>query len=504
MIISNACSSQIHAPVRTIKARVELLEGSTLINQFCYRDALKSFTIDRTGEGKFFGFGICQRLNVHLRDTKREFNVSTANTIDVSFGAGCEYIYPLPNFYVSEVHRDEETNELSITAYDALYRATEHTVSELEIEGGYTIRAFATACAALLGLPMIIIADNEAAFDTFYEAGANFEGTETIRSALNAVAEATQTVYYVDNNWNLTFKKLDINGEPVATIDKERYFTLKSGDNRRLATIFHATELGDNVSASATFTGSTQYVRDNPFWDLRDDIGALVDNALAAVSGLTINQFDCSWRGNFLIEIGDKIAFITKDNKTVYTYFLNDAIKYDGTYSQETKWHYDENDGETPTNPTSLGDALKQTYARVDKANQQIELVVSNTNGTFNSINGELEEINSKVSATVSKDDFEILFNEKISNGVSSVETSTGFTFNDEGLTVSKSNSNISTTITEDGMTIKKGGNDVLTADNEGVKAIDLHATTYLIIGKYSRFEDYPGKNRTACFWIGG
>jgi hypothetical protein len=45
--------------------------------------------------------------------------------------------------------------------------------------------------------------------------------------------------------------------------------------------------------------------------------------------------------------------------------------------------------------------------------------------------------------------------------------------------------------------------NKLLTANKEGVVAKDLHATTYLIIGKNSRFEDF-GSDRTACFWIGG
>ena len=43
----------------------------------------------------------------------------------------------------------------------------------------------------------------------------------------------------------------------------------------------------------------------------------------------------------------------------------------------------------------------------------------------------------------------------------------------------------------------------VLNANNQGVDAKNLHATTYLIVGKNSRFEDY-GNSRTGCFWIGG
>lgn len=60
----------------------------------------------------------------------------------------------------------------------------------------------------------------------------------------------------------------------------------------------------------------------------------------------------------------------------------------------------------------------------------------------------------------------------------------------------------MSTTITEDGMKVYKNNGAVLTANSNGVDAKNLHATTYLIIGDNSRFEDYS--NRTGCFWIGG
>ena len=60
----------------------------------------------------------------------------------------------------------------------------------------------------------------------------------------------------------------------------------------------------------------------------------------------------------------------------------------------------------------------------------------------------------------------------------------------------------MTTQITEDGMTVYRDNTAVLIANNVGVDAVNLHATTYLIIGNNSRFEDY-GENRTGCFWIG-
>lgn len=534
MITTKACFPEmINSPVRHIRARVELYTGSTLVSIFQYTDALKSFSIERIGEeGKFFGFGICHKLNVKLIDTERKINITTANTIEIEFGVGCDYMYPYPLFYVTEVHRDENTNELSITAYDSLYKAYEHKVNELDLTT-FTLRDYAMCCGALLGLPVgfVNVPESDIAFNTFYDGGANFDGTETIRAVLNAIAEATQTIYYINNEWALTFKRLDVNGAAAFTINKSNYFTLDSKTNRRLSAITHATELGDNVTATTAVAGTTQYIRNNPFLELRDDIATLLDNAIAAVGGLTINQFNCSWRGNFSLEIGDKLELITKDNNTVISYLLNDSISYDGSLSEQTQWSYTNNDSETESNPTTLGETIKKTFARVDKANKQIEMVVSDiaaaqgeiaslrldtegitatvssfqesTIDAIDGLNENLSTLSNSVEAKITDEQVTLKINEALSNGVDRVETSTGFTFNDIGLIISKSDSEITTTITEDGMNVKKDGETVLTANNVGVDAVNLHATTYLIVGNNSRFEDY-GANRTGCFWIGG
>ena len=531
IIAKDVFENMINSPVRSLRGRVEIYQGSTLALICGCHDRLRSFTIERIGDdGKFFGYGVCQKLNVHLLDKERELDITTANTLEVEFGVGSDYIYPCPNFYVTEVRRDENTNELSITAYDALYKATQYKVADLDIVAPYTIRDFAEACATFLGVPVNKDSVAGDAFNTVYSTGANFEGTETIREALNAVAEATQTVYYINHNWELVFKKLDVNGAPVAVIDREKYITLDSKTNRRLATIAHITDLGDNVSASTEATGSTQYVRDNPFWSLRDDIGTLVNNALANVGGLTINQFELSWRGNYLLEIGDKIELITKDNSSVMGFILDDTLEFNGSLSGATRWSYTDNEEETETNSASMGDFLKQTYARVDKANKQIELVaketstattnisqlILNTDGisatvesltaateeNVTDINEKIEEIAKKTSVSVTEEDVKVL----ISKGTSKVQTATGFTFDDNGLTITKSESEVSTTITENGMVIEGKNSDkpLLTVNNQGINAKDLHATTYLIIGENSRFEDYNNKKRTGCFWIGG
>lgn len=90
-----------------------------------------------------------------------------------------------------------------------------------------------------------------------------------------------------------------------------------------------------------------------------------------------------------------------------------------------------------------------------------------------------------------------------LESGIDHVITKTGFEFGADGLNVSKAGSEMSTKVTEDGMKVFREMVAVLIADHTGVQATNLRATTYLIVGGRSRFENY-GANRTGCFWIGG
>ena len=521
-------------PVRNIVGKVELsIDGSTPIT-YTHDGTLKEITVERIGENsKFFGFGISHKANIKIIDKEGTCAPTTSHYANIDF----DDVRAVPRLYVTEVHRDEVTNEVSITLYDKLHEAANRTVSELGIES-YTVEAFVNACGQLLGLEVSKPWMPE--FYFYFSDGANFEGTESIREALNAVAEITQTVYYINHENKLCFKLIDKNAPADYTIDKNQYFSLDTGTNRRLTAIVSATQLGNNLEASTGLTGTTQYIWDNPFWDIfvDEERAEYVENALTRMADLTINQFECSWRGNYLVEPGDKLALVKKDGSEVYSFLFNDSYTYNGAFSQKTEWEYTDTEGEH-TNPTTLGEALKYTYAKVDKQNKQIEMVVSEAstmneivsqlqldtdgitatvsevqtvlNDSIGSINGELERLSNQVSVAVSSEEVEVLIQQQVANSIDSVETSTGFTFNADGLTISKSDSEISTTITEDGMVIYMGDNpnenQVLTASNEGVKAIDLHATTYLIIGNNSRFEDYEnaeGEQRTGCFWIGG
>lgn len=607
-------------------------------------DKVISLTLERVGaEDKFFGYGFAQKINLKLIDKERELDLKTSNTLAFRFFEMTQYktMRCAPIFKISQVHRDELTNNLSITAYDAIYQAAAHTVSELNLTGELSIKDYVVAASSLLGLNGEPILPTEAPFETLiYEGGANLEGTENLRAILDAAAEATQTIYYINTNNQLVFVRMDKDGEPIKTIGKDLYYSLDSGDNRRLAAICSTTQLEDSVTAklpsfkiikhpdsvitganlmvnlevTATgqgltykwiysvdggsswmnstssgstrrvltisaknymdgylykcevtnsegikltseqaklkvlpgmsvttyiegktetpsyITGTTQYIRDNPFLEMREDVADILEDAIADVGGFTINQFDCEWRGNPALNIGDKIALITKDDKTVYSYLLNDTLTYDGALKQRTKWKYSNEEGETESNPSTLGEALNQTYARVNKVDKQVDIVAGEasanrdsiaaiqmktesivssvkkieerTNEALEKVEEEIETLTKWVEAAMDSESLRILIQQELINGVDKVYTSTGFSFDAEGLKVSKTGSEMETLLDEDGLKIYRDNTEVLTVDNTGVNGLNMTIRQYLIVGG-SRFEAY-GSDRTGCFWVGG
>ena len=73
-------------------------------------------------------------------------------------------------------------------------------------------------------------------------------------------------------------------------------------------------------------------------------------------------------------------------------------------------------------------------------------------------------------------------------------------------MTIDKLGTEMKTTITENGMIVYRDNDEVLTANNEGVYATNLYASTFSILGELCRFEEYiDGKTqqrRVGCFWI--
>lgn len=128
--------------------------------------------------------------------------------------------------------------------------------------------------------------------------------------------------------------------------------------------------------------------------------------------------------------------------------------------------------------------------------------------GKITSYVGAFDERLSRVEQT--SDGISIIVQDILNRGVDSVTTETGYTFNADGLTIYKSGEDIINLVDNEGIHVSRINGEteeaILTADDDGVNALNLTARQYLIVGNNSRFEDYDmgsGQKRTACFFIG-
>ena len=116
----------------------------------------------------------------------------------------------------------------------------------------------------------------------------------------------------------------------------------------------------------------------------------------------------------------------------------------------------------------------------------------------------ELEILSNQINITVTETEQKI---KDAVDGIDSVTTSTGYTFGADGLRIAKQGEQMENKLDNTGMYVTRDNVPILTANNQGVTALNLTAHQYLIVGQNSRFEDYTGDSgeaRTGCFWIGG
>lgn len=171
-------------------------------------------------------------------------------------------------------------------------------------------------------------------------------------------------------------------------------------DERVLGGIATTTELGENIiETSPTVEGIIQAIHENPFLDSREDITNLLNQFVTDMAGFKITQFNLEWRGNFCLEIGDKISIENKDGSYTTSYVFNDSISYKGGLKEKTGWSSSADAIEG--NSSTLGTKLKQTYAKVDKVNKEITMVASQVDEVSSSI-GQLQLESNSIIASVS------------------------------------------------------------------------------------------------------
>ena len=192
--------------------------------------------------------------------------------------------------------------------------------------------------------------------------------------------------------------------------------------------------------------------------------------------------------------------------------YLTDTV-FNGIYASRSELKITQNSISTTVSET-VNAVVENIDNRVTDVANTLEQNSKDLSDKINNVNdslGEYAKQSSLVTVTNSVQEIQTALNEQIlvtqqikEDGVEKVTTTTGFTFDQAGLTIDKSGSDTKTLVDEDGMTVysKTGSEEsiLLNVDSQGVQTENLHVRTYTQIGSHTRLQDY--EDGTAIFYI--
>ena len=192
--------------------------------------------------------------------------------------------------------------------------------------------------------------------------------------------------------------------------------------------------------------------------------------------------------------------------------YLTDTV-FNGIYASRSELKITQNSISTTVSET-VNAIVENIDNRVTNVANTLEQNSKDLSDKINNVNdslGEYAKQSSLVTVTNSVQEMQTALNEQIlvtqqikEDGVEKVATTTGFTFDQAGLTIDKTGSDTKTLVDEDGMTVysKTGSEEsiLLNVDSQGVQTENLHVRTFTQIGTHTRLQDY--EDGTAIFYI--
>ena len=422
-----------------------------------------------------------------IRSTR--FGVKAPGDFDYSYTEYGSYI-------IKNVTKDEEQQTISLECYDYMLQSMIPYDLSLDYSAGVTVKDFLDAICDRLGWAK--------GYTTFYNSDIlideeKYDSSDTFRDALDDIAEvAGGAIGFVGTELQIIYPT-----DTGEVIDEENLKSLKIGKKYGPVNsiVLSRTPQEDNI-----FRKDSESIANHGLTEIRIENNQIIDShredfmagICEALFGLSFELYELESFGIGYLSFGDIFAIKTADGVEHKALMLRDDLQITQGVSETSKLEEPEATKTDYTAASTTDKTLKRTILRVDKQENVITGLAERTDV----LESGLADVTRKAEFTISPEEVEIKISEAI-NGIDSVETSTGYTFDKDGLNIHKDGEEMHNTLDNTGMYVRRSGTDVLTANNEGVNAINLSARQYLIVGNNARFEDYSG-NRTACFYIGG
>ncbi len=428
-----------------------------------------------------------------------DITIITTPKLGVKAMGDTDYSYKTFGTHIVKAQKyDDETGSLELECYDLMLLSMIPYDITLDFSSGtVTVKGLLDAICSRLGWSI--------GYDTFTNSdvvidGEKFDSSYTFRDVLDQIAQvAAGIIAFKDDELCVLY--------PTSTgevIDASNLRSLKIGEmyGPVNSVVLARTPQEDNIYAqdalSIETNGLTEVkIENNQIMDShREDF---IDAILERVNGLQFYLYELESFGIGYLDLCDKFTLETIDGTRHETIMLADEMQISQSLGETSSLEAPEVTETDYAAASTTDRVLNQTILKVDKQAQQITALVSKTDSLESQVTHMTEVM-------VDSDSVDIKISKAV-GGIDSVTTSTGYTFDSEGLKISKSGESMENLLDNTGMHVKRDGEGILDADHEGVKALNLTSRQFLIVGDNSRFENYDdgtGSKRTACFYIGG
>lgn len=337
--------------------------------------------------------------------------------------------------------------------------------------------------------------------------GEKFDSSYTFRDVLDQIAQvAAGVIAFEDDALCVLYPT---NTGEIIDASNLRSLTIGEKYGPVNSVVIARTPQEDNIYAydeeSITENGLTEVkIENNQIMDShREDF---IDAILSRLKGLQFWLYELESFGIGYLDLCDMFTLETLDGKRYKTIMLSDDLQISQSLAEKASLEAPDATETDYTASSTTDRVLNQTILKVDKQAQEITALVSKTDTMQGDLNGLSGTVKNMTEVMMDSDSVDIKITEAI-EGINSVTTTTGYTFDKDGLHIQKSGEEMENLLDNTGMYVNRGSNNILTANNEGVDAINLRSRQFLIIGDNSRIENYNNgtdSNRTACFYIGG
>ena len=247
-----------------------------------------------------------------------------------------------------------------------------------------------------------------------------------------------------------------------------------------------------------------------------DDLVPVAQTLYEILKDVSYTPCKVSVPANMNIRAGHTVQITDRNGKTITAYVMTktqkgqkDTLECTGSPTRDSTTvvnnrSYADLQGKVMHLRTDLNGLVAEHRATAGKA-AKLELDMEGIRGQVSS----QEELKERISTVEQTADGVKLSVETIQNeGVDKLKTGMGYTFDDQGLNIHKTDSEITNRLDETGMQVLRNADTdyetvMLRADANGVVATDVTVRNYLVIGTHARLEDYEN-GRTACFYLEG